>query len=267
MSANSLDDMWTTSDAYDVFMGRWSHQVAGYFIRWLGTQPGMAWLDVGCGTGALASAICSLTGPAFVVACDPSEPFIEHTKRRLADPRVSVVVAGVGDLPSNSEGFDRVVSGLVLNFLPDPLQAVREMRSRACPGGLVAGYVWDYSGRMEFLRIFWDEAVALDRAARELDEGVCFPMCQRDALESIFHKAGLRDVASNAIEIPTRFAGFSDYWDPFLGGTGPAPSYVASLSEQVRTELRDRLQRRVAPRTGCVIDLVARAWAVRGSAP
>jgi SAM-dependent methyltransferase len=267
MNVSSLDDRWITGDAYEEFMGRWSRRVAERFIRWLGAEPGLAWLDVGCGTGALASAICSLADPSSVVACDPSEPFVEQTRSRISDPRVSVVVAGAGELPHHPRGFDQVVSGLVLNFLPDPRQAVGEMRARARPGGIVAGYVWDYAGRMEFLRLFWDEAVALDPMARDMDEGVRFPLCRRDALKAIFGDAGMLAVRSDALEIPTRFETFSDYWQPFLGGTGPAPSYVVSLSEDKRNELRRRLERRLGPGPQGVIDLVARAWAVRGMVP
>ena len=247
-------------------MGRWSRRLAEQFIRWLDSEPDVTWLDVGCGTGALVSAICSLANPSSVIACDPSEPFVEHTRRRIADPRVSVVVGGAGDLPKNPSGFDRVVSGLVLNFLPDPRQSVVEMRERARPGGCVAAYVWDYAGRMEFLRLFWEEAVALDATARDLDEGVRFPMCRRDALESIFRDAGMRDVRSAAVEIATRFESFADYWQPFLGATGPAPSYVASLNAATRSELRCRLERRLPVGPEGAIDLVARAWAVRGTA-
>jgi SAM-dependent methyltransferase len=266
VDANTSSDKWATGDAYEAYMGRWSREVARFFIPWLRAEPGLAWLDVGCGTGALSSAICGLAEPSSILACDPSGAFVEHTRSLVADPRVSVVVAGAADLPRIPGGFDRVVSGLVLNFLPDPVRAVREMRDRACGGGVVAGYVWDYAGRMEFLRLFWDEATVLDPAARALDEGDRFPMCRRDVLESIFRDAGMRDVESDAIEIPTRFAGFSDYWQPFLGGTGPAPSYVAGLAPGKRSELRDRLEHRLTPRKDGVIDLVARAWSVRGSA-
>jgi len=266
MNATSSDDKWATGDAYEAFMGRWSRRLAAQFIRWLGPEPGLTWLDVGCGTGALVSTICSLADPSSVVACDPSESFVEHTRSRVADPRVSVVVGGAGGLPKRPNGFDRVVSGLVLNFLPDPRQSVEEMRARSRPGGVVGAYVWDYAGRMEFLRVFWDEVVAVDAKARDLDEGVRFPMCRRDALESIFRDAGLRDTRSAALEIPTRFEAFSDYWEPFLGGTGPAPSYVASLSAANRRQLRDRLERRLVPGTDGGIALVARAWAVQGTA-
>jgi SAM-dependent methyltransferase len=265
VNTSSSDDRWAAGDAYEAFMGRWSRPLAAGFLRWLDADTGLTWLDVGCGTGALASTICRVADPASVVACDPSDPFVEHTRGQIVDPRVSVVVAGAGDLPQTAGGFDYVVSGLVLNFLTDPRQAVREMRARARPGGVVAGYVWDYGSRMQFLRLFWDEAIGADPAAREFDEGVRFPMCRRDTLESIFRDAGMGDVSSHAVEIPTRFESFSDYWRPFLGGTGPAPSYIASLSGEKCSELRDRLRRRLASGLDAGIDLVAQAWAVRGT--
>jgi ubiquinone/menaquinone biosynthesis C-methylase UbiE len=267
MTAKSPDDKWQAGDAYEAFMGRWSRQIAKRFVRWLACGAGRTWLDVGCGTGALTSAICELAEPSRVVACDPAEPLVRHAKSKLTDPRVSMLVAGFGDLPVNPGGFDHLVSGLVLNFLPDVPRAVREMKDRARPGGVVAAYVWDYAEGMQFLRFFWDEAVALDEKARELDEGARFPMCRHEKLEAIFSDAGLGDVRSEAIDIPTKFADFSDYWQPFLGGTGPAPSYVASLDKDQRTKLRERLERRLAQHPRGIIELYARAWAVRGTAP
>lgn len=266
MTAQSQDDRWAAGDAYESFMGRWSRALAPQFVRWLGAVPKLTWLDIGCGTGALTSAICHLANPASVAACDPSPPFVERTRSEIADPRVSVMVADADNLPENPDGFDRVVSGLVLNFLPNPTQAVEEMRRRLRPGGVVAAYVWDYSGRMDFLRHFWDAVVTVDPAARELDEGVRFPVCRPQALEPIFRDAGLREVRSHAIEIRTPFASFSDYWRPFLGGTGPAPTYVASLSDELRAALRQRLERKMVTGPKAAIDLVARAWSVRGAA-
>jgi SAM-dependent methyltransferase len=217
--------------------------------------------------GALTATICELADPSSVVACDTSEPFIREARNQVTDARVTAIVIGSGTLPERTDGFDRVVSGLVLNFLPDQRTAVEEMRLRTLRGGAVAAYVWDYAGGMEFLRVFWDEAVALDESARDLDEGSRFPMCRPGALESIFTDAGLREVSSSTIEISTRFESFDDYWRPFLGGTGPAPSYATSLSDEQRAELRSRLERRLAPAgKASAIELTARAWAVRGTA-
>jgi ubiquinone/menaquinone biosynthesis C-methylase UbiE len=260
----SLSDSWAAGDVYEAYMGRWSRPVARSFVEWLLPKPSAHWLDVGCGTGALTSAICQLSNPASVVACDTSEPFVNDARRRIPDPRVSFLLAGADDLPTRDGGFDAVVSGLVLNFIPDPEKAVVSMRERLRAGGCVAAYVWDYAGRMEFLRHFWEEAIALDPGAASLDESHRFPLCEPEALASLFRAARLRHVETRALETSTTFKDFTDYWEPFLGGTGPAPSYVASLEPSRRELLRQRLQQRLQPEADGRIHLVARAWAVRG---
>ncbi len=259
-----LDDSWTAGDAYEAYMGRWSRPLARAFVSWLAPTPGAHWLDVGCGTGALTSAICELADPASVVACDPSKSFVEHARKTVHDSRVSLVVAGAEDLPGRPGSFDWVVSGLVLNFLEDPARAIGHMGERLKCRGTVGAYVWDYAAGVEFLRCFWDEAVALQSAAADLDEGHRFPLCRPEALKSLFVEAGLRRVAVDVLEIPTRFQDFQDFWTPFMRGTGPAPSYVASLPQARSDELRERLARRLKVETDGSIRLKARAWAVRG---
>ena len=259
-------DEWVTGDAYEAYMGRWSRLLARVFVEWLHPKPSANWLEVGCGTGALTSAICELCEPASVVACDPSEPFIEHARSNLSDSRASFRVAGAEALPRRDGGFDAVVSGLVLNFLPDAGEALSSIRERLRRGGTVAAYVWDYAEGMEFLRFFWEEAVASDPRAAALDEGRRFPLCRTPALAALFRAAGLAQVETHSLEIPTHFATFDDYWTPFLGGTGPAPSYVASLNPTSRESLKERLRGRLHAGSDGRIQLRARAWAVRGVA-
>jgi SAM-dependent methyltransferase len=266
MNAASPDDGWARGDAYETFMGRWSRRLAHDFVRWLGAEPGLNWLEVGCGTGALTSTICDLCEPASVLACDPSEPFIEHARRNLSDARAAFLTADADALPYRTGGFDVAVSGLVLNFLPDPGAAVAAIRERLRRGGTVAAYVWDYADGMEFLKFFWEEAVTSDTRAATLDEGRRFPLCREPALDALFRAGGLAQVDTYAVEIPTNFATFEDYWTPFLRGTGPAPSYVASLDPSRRDLLRERLRRRLHLGNDGGVRLRARAWAVRGVA-
>jgi SAM-dependent methyltransferase len=263
---SELGDDWKAGGTYEDFMGRWSRLLAPRFVSWLSVRPSAHWLDVGCGTGALSDAICAAASPASVVACDPSEPFIEYARRRPVDPRVSFVVAGVGRLPARPGGFDSVASLLALNFFPEPAAALDEMRRILAPNGLVSACVWDYAGRMEFLRSFWDAVRSVDPGAAELDEGLRFPICRADALESLFRGGGLGDVACDSIEIPTRFATFADFWKPFLGGTGPAPSYVCGLDRARRDALAAALERSLPREPDGAISLTARAWVVRGIA-
>jgi hypothetical protein len=138
------------------------------------------------------------------------------------------------------------------------------MQRVARPGATLAAYVWDYADGMQMLRAFWDAAASLDPAARDLDEGRRFALCAPGALVSAFQRAGLRRVEGRTIEVPTRFSSFDDYWSPFLGGQGPAPSYVAGLDTARQAALRDRLQATLPIQADGSLVLVARAWAARG---
>jgi len=260
-------DRWSGGDAYEAFMGRWSRAVARLFLEWLPSRTSGHWLDVGCGTGALASTICQLREPATVLGCDPSGSYIDDASSRSIDGRLSFVRASTENLPTREGGCDAIVSGLMLNFVPDPEAAVASMTGRIAPGGVVGAYVWDYAEGMMFLRHFWDEAVAMDPSAIEMDEGRRFPLCRPEPLESVFAGAGLLEIETRALEIRTDFRDFDDYWRPFLGGPGPAPGFVQSLDEDGREALRDRLRRRVPATEDGAIELPARAWAVRGVAP
>jgi trans-aconitate methyltransferase len=223
--------------------------------------PGRRWLDVGCGTGALTSAILARGEPAQVVGVDPSPAHVDWAIAHVSDPRVRFEIADATHLPPLQ--VDVAVAGLVLNFVAEPDAAVRAM-AEAATGGTVAAYVWDYAEKMEMIRYFWDAAVALDATAADLDEGVRFPLCRPERLAELWHGAGLREVEVRAIDIPTVFRDFDDYWTPFLGGQAPAPAYAMSLDDDARGALRERIRARLPIASDGSISLVARAWAVRG---
>ena len=260
-------DVWEVGAGYEAYVGRWSRLVAGDFLGWLGGSRDRRWLDVGCGTGTLVEAILGHAEPLLVLGVDRSRGFVRHARARLVGVGTAFQVGDAQALPVPAGGFDAVVSGLVLNFVPDPARMVAEMARAARPGGLVALYVWDYRAGMELIRRFWDAARALDPAAAALDEGIRFPICAPAPLAALFAAAGLRGVATRAIDVPTRFRDFEDYWRPFLGGQGPAPAYAASLPEDRRSALRELIRGALPAASDGSIGLTARAWAVRGSRP
>ncbi len=264
MNPSGEHETWDSGPAYERYVGRWSRQVARVFLTWLAVPAGARWLDVGCGTGALGAAILADQSPLLVRGIDRSEEHVAHARRQIRDARASFGVGDAQDLPVASAAFDVAVSGLVLNFVPAPLRMVSEMRRAVRPGGTVAVYVWDYAGKAEFLRYFWDAAVALDPPALALDEGIRFPICRPEPLAALFEQARLSGIETRALDIPTEFAGFDDYWLPFLGGQGPAPGHVMSLSEEGRGALRERLRSVLPVQPDGSISLVARAWAVGG---
>jgi SAM-dependent methyltransferase len=257
-------DPWGSGSAYERYMGRWSRHVATEFLWWLAVPSGRRWLDVGCGTGVLTRTILESAAPSEVVGVDQSGDFVAYAAAQTADPRARFAVADAAELPSGDGAFDAVVAALVLNFVAEPHAALRELARVTAHGGTIAAYVWDYRDGMQFIRTFWDAAIALDAAAGSLHQGERFPLARPDALAALFESASLQDVASRSIEIPTRFADFDDFWAPFLGGTGPAPSYVATLDDERRTALRERLRVSVPTEPDGSIPLYARAWAVRG---
>jgi SAM-dependent methyltransferase len=261
---HAAPDSWDSGSAYEQYVGRWSRVVAAEFLRWLAPRTGLAWADVGCGTGALTSTILAMTEPASVAAVDASESFVTVARQYIGDARARFETGDATRLPWPSASGDAAVSGLVLNFVRDPDAMAREMARVTRPGGCVAVYVWDYAGGMQMMRHFWDAAVAASPHDASLDEAERFPVCQPGPLQALFERNGLRAVTARAIEIPTVFRSFDDYWRPFLGGTGSAPAYLASVTEETRERIRQHLQSRLAPTPDRPITMTARAWAVRG---
>lgn len=264
MEHRRVSDTWERGDPYERYVGRWSRRVARPFLTWLDVPAGRSWLDVGCGTGALSATILDHCSPSSVTAVEPSEGFLETARRNLAG-RAVLHRGSATAIPLADATVDVVVSGLVLNFVPDQRAALAEMARVTGERGVVAAYVWDYAGKMEPMRVFWDAVVELHPDAASLDEGVRFPECRPEALAELFGSAGLRGIEVTAIDTPAPFASFEDYWQPFLGGQGPAPAYAMSLDETARVRLRDRIRARLPVQPDGSISMTARAWAARAT--
>ena len=261
-----MNDSWLSGSAYERFMGRWSNLIAQQFLSWLAIPPARSWLDVGCGTGSLTRLILETHQPKEITAIDSSGDFILYAQRSITHPSVHFQVGLAQSLELDSNSIDAVVSGLVLNFVPQPEAAIREMLRVTKPGGKIGIFLWDYADGMQMLRYFWDAAVELDHIAREFDEGIRFPLCQEGQLETLVREAGLKQVEAIPIEVRTVFQDFDDYWQPFLGNVGPAPNYTMSLKLKDRQKLEDKLHQSLPVDDNGSISLIARAWAVKGTA-
>ena len=257
-------DNWASGDLYEPYVGRWSRKVAKEFLKWLDVSDQKRWLDVGCGTGALSQTILDTCDPQNVKGIDRSDGFVAYARAKVSDARATFDVGDAQSLPVDSEFYDAVVSGLVLNFVPQPEKMMSEMARAVKRDGTVAVYVWDYADKMQLMRYFWDAAVALDPAVADLDESPRFSICNPNALRELFQKLGLKQVETCPIDVDTHFKEFDDYWNPFLGGQGPAPSYAMSLSEEKRAQLREYLRASLPFAPDGSIPLIARAWAVKG---
>jgi SAM-dependent methyltransferase len=259
------DTFRVTADAYDRHVGRYGPQLASAFIGFVGVEPGMRALDVGCGPGALAAVLARRLGPANVSAADPSEPFAAACRARL--PAVEVVVAAAESLPFGDDAFDVALSQLVVNFMVDAEAGVREMARVTRPGGVVAACVWDYAGEMTLLRAFWDAAREVDpERAAAADEGVVMRWCGDGELAELWRGAGLRDLRLGSVVVRAAYAGFEDLWSPLPTGVAPSGAFCRSLDDDRRAALRDAYRRRLGV-GDAPFELTARAWAVAGAVP
>ncbi len=264
MSETRMEN-WGTGSPYKRYVGRWSRSVASQFLTWLDLPSAQICGDIGCGTGALVEAILTSAEPTSIFAIDRSQGFISEAKHNITDQRVQFELADAVALPLKSATCNITVSGLVLNFVPDALALVREMVRVTKSNGSVAAYVWDYAGGMQMMRMFWDAAIEVNPDDARLDQAERFPPCQPEPLLALFRDAGLNSPVVRAIEIPTVFKDFDDFWSPFLGRQGAAPTYLVSLENEKRTRIREVLRTRLVPSADGSIALSASAWAVHGT--
>ncbi len=261
-SGDMNQEKWDAGDPYEYFMGRWSSKMSLEFLSWLDSASLDVWLDLGCGTGALSASIINNRSVGHLICVDPSKEYLMRAKQRVGAGEF--ITGSASNIPVSDHTVDILVSGLVLNFIPQLDSALEEMKRVLKNGGIIAAYVWDYAGKMEMLRYFWDAAVIENQDAKRLDEGIRFPICNADSLKKVFEIAGFSQIEVTSLDIETRFADFEDYWNPFLGGQGPAPGYLASLSIEDQEKLKLRVYESLPIEADGTIRLIGRAIAIKG---
>jgi SAM-dependent methyltransferase len=260
--------MFGNAQAYERFMGRWSRQLAPLLVDFAVLPDKGHVLDIGSGTGALAFEVAKRRTGVHVTGIDPSAEYVEYARSRNSFPdRVSFRTGDAQRLDFGDATFAASVSMLVFNFIPDAAKALSEARRTTRPEGRIAAAVWDYGGRMDMLRHFWQAATEIDPGAAKLDEKN-MRLCRPGVLSELWKKGGLQNVREEPIETDIRFSTFADYWEPFLLGQGPAGAYVRKLDPKGLEALRTAVRRRVlrSPTDESFV-LPARAWAVRGDVP
>lgn len=259
--------MFSASAGYERFMGRWSRLLAPGYIAFAGVKNGDRVLDVGTGTGSLASAVEASVSSSEIVGVDPSEGFVSYAKKNAKSDRTHFEIGDAQALKFKDASFDSTMALLVMNFVPDHNKAINEMRRVTRPRGVVSACVWDYNEGMQMLRFFWDEAVALDPAIEPKDERH-MKLSREGQLGELWKKAGLINVEERPLVIDQAYASFNDYWGSFEKGAGPGGAYVVSLPQERRQRLEDRMRKRLlGDRQDGAFTLKARAWCVRGEVP
>ncbi len=254
--------------SYETTMGRWSRRLAAPFLGFAGVGGSAVRraLDVGCGTGSLAFALADAAPDAAVTGIDYSRAYVEHARSRASGARLAFQQGDAAALPFGDAAFDAALSLLVLNFVPDPERAVREMARVTRPGGVVAAAVWDFRGGLAFVRLLLDTAAPLDPGAAAVRaRQFSAPLTGPGELAAMWRGAGLREVDQGEATIRTEFRSFADLWEPWLGGQGTIGAYVAGLEGETRAvvEHHTRLAYLAGGEDG-PRSFTATAWTVRG---
>jgi SAM-dependent methyltransferase len=251
------------AEHYDRFMGRYAPTLAVALAdaAGVGAGAGMRVLDVGCGPGGLTRELTARVGAENVAAIDPAPQFAAACRERNpgADVREGIAEA----LPWAGGEFDATLSSLVIGFMRDPEQGVREMVRVTRPGGVVAACMWDIAGGgMTMLSIFWAAVREVDpdvKGERQMAGTMAGDIAHR------FRDAGLRDVIDSALTAQADYVTFDDFWEPFTFAVGPAGQYLRSLPDDRKAVVREAC--RMVLSIDAPFTLEARAWCARGIVP
>jgi ubiquinone/menaquinone biosynthesis C-methylase UbiE len=259
-AATRFDD----SAAYERFMGRWSRAVGTVFLEWVAPPAGARWLDIGCGTGVFTRLVLDSCSPAAVSAVDPSNAQIEFASRQPFATQAHFQVADAQALPFSDSTFDVVVAALAINFIPDRLRALFEMRRVVRPRGLIAGYVWDFAAERS-------PSWPLRRGMRQVGVNVPHVPGARDStlhgLQSLFECAELEEIASRSFEVTVPFLDFNQFWRAQTPSDSPLTKIVAAMSEKRRAQLIEAVRTELTISENGWIEYAARANAIRACIP
>lgn len=246
------------AEAYARFMGRYADPLAPLFANTAGLTPGQRVLDVGCGPGALTAVLVELLGPDAVAALDPSPSFVAAASARF--PTVDVRQGMAEDLPFEDDAFDGALAQLVVHFMTDPEQGMREMARVTVPGGAVAACVWDHGGGRGPLSPFWSSVADLHPGSSG-ESGLSG--AREGQLRALASASGWGDPVDGELTVRVSYPSFDDWWEPYTMGVGPAGAYVTGLSGADREALRQRCAERLPAAS---FEIEATAWTVRGIA-
>jgi SAM-dependent methyltransferase len=259
----------SSGDGYELQMGRWSRRLAEPFLDFCGIKDGETVMDAGCGTGSLSFALAQRANNLSIQGIDFSPAYIEYATRQNTYPNLAFSVGDVCALPFADASFDRVLSLLVLHFVPDSKRAIAELRRVARPGATVAAAVWDSRGGFVASRIFLDTAATVDENGRQFRARSCTrPMTRPGEMLAAWRSAGFVDARETMLTIRMEYASFEDFWAPNVGKDGPNGAFVAGLSPVQRDRLRDLVRDAYVdgepdgPRSYAAV-----AWAVAGTVP
>ena len=175
-------------------------------------------------------------------------------------PDVDVRRAAAGSLPFDDDAFGATLAQLVVHFMPDPVEGIRDLARVTRGGGTVAACVWDHATGLGPTAAFWAAVRELDPDARDESD---LPGARPGHLAALFTAAGLDDVRDLSLTVQLQVSDLDELWEPFTLGVGPVGTYIDALPPAGVAPVRDRFLARL-PAPPFTLDAVA--WTAVGRA-
>lgn len=175
-----------------VQQAHWTASLRRYLFERAGLSRAQRILDVGCGTGALLSELCSTS--ISIHGLDLDSEYL-HLARQHA-PQAHMVHGDAHHLPYAQESFDIACCHFLLLWVQNPQQVITEMRRVVRPGGCVLALAEpDYRGRIDYPQEL--EALGQQQSAALSQQGATPEIGRK--LRALFNRAKLANVESGVL--------------------------------------------------------------------
>ena len=223
-------------------------------LRLVGLRPGMRFLDVAAGSGAISISAARLG--AQVLATDISPAMIELLNARAREENLSNLEARVMDgyaLELEDETFDVSGSQNGVSLFPDLKRGVRELVRVTKPEGRVLIVAFGPPQKAEFLTYFIGamQAAVPGFTGPPMDPPpLPFQVANPEKLHQEMAEAGLKDVRVETTTWHIEFQSAKHMWDMVTSSNPIGAGMVADLTEEQRGEVRQTLDGMLRERSG-----------------
>lgn len=223
------------SSHYEDFWKQQLKPAHDLLMEFVNIKPGDQVLDVACGTGLITLRIAALVGnEGKVVGTDLSEEMVAITQKVAEEEGFTNVTAehmGAEKLSFPDESFDVALCALGLMYVPEPLEAVREMYRVLRPGGRCVVAIWGRRNNCGWADIFpiVDKRVKTDVCPLFFQQG------GEGVLKNTFSEAGFSSIEEGRISTNLIYQSHEDALGAaFIGG--PVATAYARFDDQTKQE-------------------------------